>query len=282
VALGLPTRAFAAALAGAAIAVTRFELDSPEIDLAEHFRFLSCLPTGTPITHHRNNSIRQGTFLGVEERNGRALIGIETIDKRKKLTSLLPLAMCGEIQTIAEPEKLSQTKHRLIRTPEFVAGALPGLNAAALSATTRIDCVLVGSVEPLRREIVSEPFSVETDSGLHEGNLQGILRAKRFASANAPYRSEVVPAAADSIPAAAFHATPHTVIFDGVPGFLNWRSRWPAANRIVLLDRSASSAGVGASEINYEYATRLGEASILGDLDFPPSIESVSYLEAVS
>src|SRR4051794_27947599 len=66
VALSLPARAFAAALASASAVVTAFRDSPPASDAAEHFDYLSSLPEGTAISHHRANAIEQGRLAGVE------------------------------------------------------------------------------------------------------------------------------------------------------------------------------------------------------------------------
>lgn len=282
VALALPTRSFAAALIGAAVVSTAFEMDAPDPDLTSHFEYLASLAPGTAITHHRGNSIRQGRLLGVEERDGVRLVGLETGVAKRRMTSYLPVDMCGEVQVIVNPGELRLTKRRLIRAPEFLARALSGIDAAALSATTRMDCILVGSVDPLHHEIVSEQFAVGPEGDQREGNLQAILRVKRFAAQNAAHRSEVVAAGAESVAAVATASSPRVVVFDGAVGFNAWRSRWRRSSCIVLLDRTSPSTQAGADTVNYGYSTRLGEADVLAGVEFPPCIEAVSYLERLS
>jgi hypothetical protein len=275
VALALPTRAFAAAFIAASVVSTVFEAEVPATDPWEHFELLASLPPGAAINHHRGNSIEQGRLLGLDERFGERLIKFET----RNMTRYLRPEMCSAIQVLADPGELRMTRRRLIRVPEFLARALPGVDAAALSATTRIDTLLVGPVDPLRHEIVTEQFAVGREADRCEGNLQTIIRARRFAGQNAPHRSEVVAAGGESVPAMAGQASPRVVIFDGASGFNNWRSRWRQANWIVLLDRSSPSTQAGADTINYGHSTRLSDSDALVGIDLPPSVEAVSYLE---
>jgi hypothetical protein len=276
VALALPARAFGAAFVAASAVVAAFEADAPDSDGGEHFELLASLPPGTPVTHHRGNSIEQGRLLGIDSRDGIRRVKIET----RKMTYYLPAEMCGSIQVIADPGQLKMTKRKLIRAPGFLSRALPGIaTAAALSATTRLDCIVVGSVNPLQYELVTERFGAGPESGIREGNLQGLVRAKRFSGQNAPYRSDVVAAAGDTIPDIAAETSPPVVIFDGATGFINWRSRWPNSNWVVLLDRSSPSTPAGADTINYYYSTRLNDSDVLGDLALPRSIEAIAYIE---
>jgi hypothetical protein len=279
IALALPTRAFAAGLMGAAVVTAAFEMDAPDPNLARHFEMLASLPAGTPITHHRGNSIRQGRLLGVEHRDGVRRIRIETGVGKRKMVIGFPAAICGQVQVIANPGELRMGARRLMRAPEFLARTLAADDAAVLSSTTRMDCIIVGSVEPLHHEIVSERFAVGSVEDTKEGNLQTILRVKRFAGQNAPYRSEVVAAGAESVPTAAAASSPRVVIFDGAPGFNAWRERWPRSSWIVLLDRTSPSAPAGAATVNYGYSTRLRDSDILDGMRLTAVIEAVAYLE---
>jgi hypothetical protein len=70
-------------------------------------------------------------------------------------------------------------RHASHPRPEFLARALHGIGAAGLSATTRIDCILVGSIDPLHEEIVREQFAVGPDGRTPGLRRRGLLRALR-------------------------------------------------------------------------------------------------------
>ena len=277
VALSLPARPFAAVLASASAVIAAFR-DSPSAsDAAEHFDYLASLPEGTAITHHRANAIEQGRLIGVEvdrhDATPRVRIKLRNEDR------LLPVRLCTEIQVIEEPGTLKLRKQKLIKDPGFLARALPGIDATSLSATTRLDCVIVGVHHSLEAELTAREFGAADGGRIYEGSLQGIVRARDVGGTKDAYRSAVIPASSDEGDVPVNASTPRLAIFDGSRAFNNWRSRWPESNWLVLLDRGAPSADEGAAAINQGYATRLRDSDALADLDVPPGVETLSYTE---
>lgn len=277
VALSLPARAFAAALASASVVITAFSDNPPASDAAEHFDYLASLPEGTAITHHRANSIQQGRLVGVEVDRHDELPRVRI--KTRKLDLLLPVGLCTEIQVIDNPGTLKVRKQKLVKDPEFLSRAIPGVDVVSLSATTRLDCVIVGVVHSLEDELLANQFGAGEDEDVHEGSLLGIIRARDVAGTKDAYRSAVISASSDDGDAPVSASTPRVAVFDGARAFNNWRSRWPDSNWLVLLDRGSPSADDGAAAINQGYATRLGDSDALAGLDVPAGIETLSYLE---
>jgi len=277
IALSLPARAFAAVLAAAGAVATAFRENPPASDAAEHFDYLASLPEGTAINHHRSNKVEQGRLAGVEidSVDGTARVRI----KLRKEDRLLPVGLCTEVQVIDDPGTLKARKQTLVKDPEFLACALPGVDTTSLSATTRLDCVLVGVQRTLEGELTAREFGAGDDEAVYEGNLQGIVRARDIGGTKDAYRSALVPAASEDGDAPIAASVPKVAIFDGARAFNNWRSRWPDSNWLVLLDRGLPSAPDGAAAVNQGYATRLAESDALGDLDIPAGVETLAYLE---
>lgn len=278
VAVSVPTRSFAAALAGTSAVVAAFRNDPAIGATADHFQLLASLPVGTPVTHRAGNAIEQGTLLGVRN-------NVDPRDPRPRLKvnlakeiRYLPEDICQRIQVISNPGTLTKQKRKLVRRPDFLSRAVAEVDVAALSAATRLDCVIIGARNTLEYEMVTESFASGEDPTYHEGNLQGILRARQFGSANDPYRSAVISSSTEADngrPA----GDPAAVIFDGSAAFNNWRSSWRDANWLVVLDRSSPSADDGAAAIGQAYARRLSESDALAGTDVPAGIEMVAYLE---
>jgi hypothetical protein len=276
IALSVPTRSFAAALAAAAAVGASFLEVPTERDSAAHFRYLAAQDPGTAVTHLRGDSLEQGTLLGV--RDG-------TVDGKPRLevklhqeTILLPEKLCDRIQVIADPGALSTRPRKLVRAPEFLERALPGANIPSLSAITRADCVVVGVKRLLEYEFTAERFAVLEDEIPYEGHLQSIVRAREFGGQNDPYRSMVIAASADGdaqLPV----SPPRTAVFDGAPAFTNWRSAFPSSNWVVIIDRSSPSAETGAAAINQTYAMRAAEASELFEFPVPAGVEVLAYVD---
>jgi hypothetical protein len=276
IALSLPARAFAAVLAAAAAAVTAFRENPPASDEAEHFDYLASLPEGTAISHRRGNSVEQGRIACVEVGDdGRPRVRVKLSTEE----TLLPVNLCSRIQVVDDPGTLAARRRTLVREPEFLARALPGFDVIALSATTRLDCVLVGVQRTLEAELTAREFGAGHDDAVYEGNLQGIVRARDIGGARDAYRSALVPAASDDGDAPIAASVPKVAIFDGARAFNNWRSRWPRSNWLVLLDRGLPSAPDGAAAVNQGYATRLDSFDALAGLDIPAGVETLAYLE---
>lgn len=278
VAVSVPTRSFAAALAGVSAVVASFDDDPAMGAAADHFQRLASLPAGTPVTHRAGNSIEQGTLLGVRD-------DMDPQDPRPRLKvqlaqeiRYLPEDICQRIQVISDPGVLTTRKRKLVKTPDFLSDAVAGVDVQVLSATTRLDCVIIGVRGALEYELVTESFASGAGPVCHEGNLQGILRARQLGGTNDPYRSAVISSSTDAEegrPA----GRPAAVVFDGSAAFNNWRSSWRESNWLVVLDRSSPSADDGAAVIGQSYARRLGESDVLAGTDVPPGIEMVAYTE---
>lgn len=277
VALSLPVRTFAAALAGASAVVTAFVNRPAVSDGNEHFDYLASLPEGTAISHHRANVVQQGRLVGVEtdvdDGIPRVRIRLRSGDR------CLPVGLSREIQVIDEPGTLKVTRQKLIRDPEFLSRALPGIDVAALSAKTRLDCVLVGVQHALQEELLARQFGTGEGAGIHEGSLQGIVRARDVTGSKDAYRSAIIPATSEEGDPPVSFSTPHVAIFDGARAFSYWRSRWTESNWLVLLDRGAPSAEEGADAVNQAYATRLRESNALAGVEVPPGVEALAYVE---
>lgn len=277
VALSLPVRGFAAAFAGASAVVTAFHERPPRSDANEHFDYLASLPEGTAIAHHRANSVEQGRLLGVEVSPDDDTLRVR-IQLRKE-QRCLPIRLCTEIRVIDDPGTLKVRKQKLVKEPGFLSHVLPGVDIASLSASTRLDCVIVGVQQALAHELLARDFGANGGDRIHEGSLQGIARARDVAGSKNAYRSAIIPASAEEGDAPLSASTPAVAIFDGARAFSTWRSRWPNSNWVVLLDRGSPSAEEGAAAINQGYATRFAESDALAGLDVPPGVEALTYVE---
>ncbi len=277
IALSVPTRAFAAALAATSAVATAFRETPSDRDGAAHFRYLSSQAAGTPVTHRRDNSLEQGTLLGIQEDDagdGKPRLVVQLAKEK----ILLPEELCERIQVITNPGELTSRRKQLVKAPEFLARALKEADIPSLSGTTRVDCVIVGVKRLLEYELATERFAVSDGGRLYEGHLQSIVRAREFAGQNDPFRCSVIPASAEG-DGQPLDSAPTTVIFDGVAAFNNWRSAWPSSNWLVIIDRSSPSADDGAAAINQAHAMRAAEADELRELSVPAGVEMLTYVD---
>ena len=278
IALSLPARAFAAVLAGAAAVIATFHDNPQGSDATEHFDYLAALPEGTPISHRRGNSVEHGRLVRVEVDPNDATPRVR-IELRNEST-LLPVDLCQRIQVIEDTRAVGARKQKLIKEPDFLAGVLPGIDVTSLSGMTRLDCVIVGVQHTLHSELTAREFAAGSGGGtIHQGSLQSIVRARDVAGTGDAYRAAVVPASSEDGDAPVSASTPRVAIFDGARAFINWRSRWPDSNWLVLIDRGLPSADEGAAAVNQGYATRFADLDALGDAYVPAGIETLSYVE---
>ncbi|MHB8718540.1 MAG: hypothetical protein ACYDAC_06575 [Candidatus Dormibacteria bacterium] len=277
IALSVPARAYAAALATAAAVVSAFREDPPGNDAAQHFDYLASLPEGTAISHHLSNKVEHGRLAGVEIHPEDATPRVRI--RLRKEDRLLPVGLCTRVQVIDERGRLSARQRTLVKDPEFLANALPEVDITSLSATTRLDCVVIGVQRTLEAELSTREFAAGSDHETYEGSLQGIARARDIAGSGEAYRSAVVAAGSDDGDAPISASPPRVAIFDGARAFNNWRSRYPESNWLVVFDRGLPSSDDGAAVINQGYAMRLAESDVLAGLDIPPGIETLCYLE---
>jgi len=189
------------------------------------------------------------------------------------------VSLCRKVQVIDDPGTLKVHKQTLVKDPEFLARVLPGVDVTSLSATTRLDCVLVGVQHSLEADLTAREFGAGEDAGVYDGNLQGIVRARDIGGSKGAYRSALIPAGSEDGDAPVSASVPRVAVFDGARAFNNWRTRWPGSNWLVLLDRGLPSADDGAAAINQGYATRLADSDALAGLEVPPGVETLSYLE---
>lgn len=276
VAVSVPTRSFAAVLAAAAAVVAAFAEGQATGGPEAHFKHLCSLPRGTPITHWSGNSSVQGRLLGIRDGwyDARPRLTVELPNE----TLHLPEQLCERIQVIDASGDLQKRKRRLIKTPEFLTQALPGIDGQALSASTSLDCAMIGVLHALEFELATEQFASGYGLQNHEGSLQEIVRARRLTSSNDPYRSEVISASAEPEDAVADPA-PALTIFDGASAFNNWRFAYRASNWLIVIDRSSSSIDDAAATVNQSYASRFRDADALDGIDVPAGVEVLAYLE---
>jgi|SRR5579862_750632 len=277
IALSVPARGFAAALAGAAGAITAFLDDPPGNDDAEHFDYLSSLPGGTAISHRRRNSVEQGRFVGVEVGGDDGKPRVRVALRKEDI--LLPVNLCTRIQVIEDTGTLKATKQALVKDHPFLTRALPGVDVTSLSSTTRLDCVLIGVQHSIEAELTAREFGVGDGNRVYEGCLQGIVRARDVSGTRNPYRSAVIASSSEDGDVPVTASTPRLAVFDGARAFNQWRTRWRESNWLVLIDRGLPTAEDGASAINQGYATRLADSDVLGGIDLPRGIESLSWVE---
>lgn len=278
VALGLPTRAFASSLMAAVVVPILFQKEKINYDPSSHFVHLSSLPPGTLVTRRLANYVKDGKILGLTN-SGCDESPYLQVQFNNEI-SLFPPKLAYQLEVVANPGELRKNRRKLISNSEFIASALPNLDAAIFSTKTSLDCMIVGNKGALEYEISKSIFGSRTATMTYPGSLQDILRTQAFSNRNVAYRSDVISAIEDE-ESVNHLASPPVVIFDGARGFNSQRSKWFKSNWIVVLDKSSPATQDGADTINQEYALGGKDSCVLDGLIIHPGIEVIAYEEQI-
>ncbi len=284
VALSLPARAYAAALAASGIVLTRAHLPDDQADTSAHFRMLCHLASqepNIPVEYIENVKGRLkrtcAELQGVEIRNGvptlKVLIGTE---RQGQTTSFIGERIAFKVQLARKSGALGRS--RTMKELAFTKRALGDANLADFVFRTQLDCAILGTCSQLNHEITEASFAFRATNGkLEEGHLQDILRACRFLTDSQHFRSEIIPVAHEGRPRAPLTSTPNTVIFDGSIGFLRWRDDWRGVPWLVLLDRTETHFAEAVEAVKSEDMSRVADAKGLQIPPIPPGIEITTF-----
>jgi hypothetical protein len=270
----VPTRAFAAALAAAGFVLRRNADDPMEPgDAEEHFARLAAQPSGTAITLQQGERIHDGRLLGIVERNGSELIQLET----RKMVRYLPKTLALQVRITGEDHAPEHLRARRVQVPALLR-ALIGVDAATtFLMTARADCVIAGTLAALHEELTEEPLA-PTLAGFSppSGTLQEVVRVRDLPGASRHFRTVIVPASSP-VHEADQGLAPKLVIFDGGRPYLRLRHLWPAAHRLVIIDRSVGTAEEAADELSMAFIDRRSDSDLLESLGAPSSIEAFAF-----
>jgi hypothetical protein len=276
VALTLPTRAYAAALAATGVVLERAAKSSGNSDALLHFQQLTDLvklqgPTPVYLKEGENKHIT-GQLTSV--RNGH-LVVLTGGEHNGWLTHYVPRARSLGVQLADHAKRLGRAYKILNSGFEFLDRCLPGLNPVDFASETLFDCAIIGVRDHLRAEMTETTFRLQgTPSRPVEGCLQDILRVRDFLPPGANYRSKVLSPMLQPITT---NLQPLVAIFDGGRGFLRYRDAWGSVPWLVLLDRTESSFDEAASAINSDHLYRSNDAEDLNLPPIPPAIEVMTF-----
>lgn len=286
-AISVPIRAFAAAFVGLGLTIA---ISSSQIPIDQHMGRLAKLEIGTPVFLRNDSRKVKGIFLGLKPfPDGVTRIGVQLQNPEAGgLANWLPINQAFRVRSF---ESSSLTSAELPRSPkeidlsrhqEFVSQILPIDTIRELERTSVFEFVIVGSANVLRQEIKETPFAVKRSRSdnadrYFTGNLQAILRVRRFSTENDTFRSEIISTETGS-PKLPNDNKPKTVVFDGARGFLKWRTYWPHSNWVVVLDRTESYFSDAVAVLNESYSSRVGEWNALDRYPIPEELELTSHL----
>lgn len=280
----VPTRAFAAAFSGIGIIGNLTTSNNP---FGNHVKMLENLKDGTPVFVHEKERKIKGLFRGIKDLgDGNKRIGVEvSAAGPRKNGAIVNYYLADQATKIVPVEKIAASiankSHtprtlELIRNREFIKGVLTDQILWELATISRVDFLLVGLASILNIELKETTFAINKGDFTAEGNLQDILRTRRFSGQNDTFRSDIVSPDKQYSLDSTDIIQPRIVIFDGAQGFLKSRITWPNTNWLVILDRTEPLFSEAISLVNEIYTQRMEDWNPIDCNDVLPSIDIVT------
>ncbi|MDF5740239.1 MAG: hypothetical protein PUQ00_32565 [Nostoc sp. S13] len=284
-ALAIPTRNYAAALAASGAVLGRVNIPTQRIDTNRHFEQLCQLPKGTSVFLNSYNRRYKGIYQGIDETYGERRLRIQREDKSSGgLTSLVSVKESHNVAIASKPSITLPKKQSgspiITHSPNtFLDGVIDKADTNELITKTRLDCAVIGRVSALENEILEIRFAnCLSPSKSERGSLQDILRVHKFLPGQV-YRSEILPSQGYHPPQTVNILVPHVTIFDGGTGFIKWRDDWRNSHWIILLERTEPHFQESVDIIKSDYANRVNGEEIPNIIPVPPGVEMVVYQE---
>lgn len=285
--VSVPIRAYAAALAAVGVVLSRSKVPVATAAPEEHFEQLCGLKKNTPLIYVRKGRKLRGVFQGVDTIRGvrRIRVMVESGSLRSAGTTHCldcEQSVAVEVDPCGHTKLPDRQTGRCILPKRGLLTHIVGENEAiAFSTRSRIDCLIVGRVGILRDEITKTPFATKSRSGgTEEGNLQNVLRARKFMGEGQAYRSNVIAMNTHRVVNPPVGELPYVTIFDGANGFLTWRDCWRDSHWIVILDQTEPAFREAADALNREYVQKRRRRPVEPGLPYvPPRVETLLYRE---
>lgn len=276
--LALPTRAYAAVLVATGVIVGRLSHPNRDENALTRFHQLSELAIGTSLYYRRQHGKRIKVLFD----------GLTQDD------SMIRLRAGGEMYEI--PPSLA----RQIEFPSKEFDYLPGssygrsnntltpflsyfLDVAAAKefiTQSRLDCIMIGSVGRIEREINDVQFAVQdSKGGFLDGALQDIVRVRKFCVNAKTYRSDIFYTYSKEPPNLQ-QEIPEVVLFDGANSFLNWGASYHYPHCIVLLAQTDPEFDAAVQVFNENFMkNHLDDVVFKQALKIPKGISISIYQE---
>ena len=277
IAVALPTRAFAAALisAGVAIAKARVPVHGQQ---SAHFRALCESPRGTKVLFLERGKRHKAVLDGTQVYSGETYVRVQ-VTTGDKLTHLLRDSQSSAVELSDWDGDLPERQQgkRIVRAPDFLAAVIGPL-APDFVMHSRLDAAIVGPAGRLRTEITETPLSTLLPNGRHcAGTLQDVMRVRRFGPQQA-YRVDVVT---DANAIGKLENT--VVVYDGCQAFIKAHHAAGKNSVVVVLDRTNVCFQDAAANLNEMYMKHKGERSdaLINGSDIGWGVEILAYEEVL-
>jgi hypothetical protein len=173
-------------------------------------------------------------------------------------------------------------KERAVRAGvagRFAERVVGGRWTPDLLLNPELHCILIGRINQLRHDLAKTPYRhIDADGKFEQGNLQDVVRVKRFLSANAAYKAGIHPDSSTRTPATASTKSTAVAVFDGARGYLKFRDYWWQCSQVILLDRAEPQFQFAVDTLNQSFVSRR-ESSVSVGNSVPESIELMGYEE---
>lgn len=252
--LALPTRTFAAVFTALGVVYKRRTL-APESQ--RHFEKLWVSDPGVTVRFRQGTTEHRGALSGTITRDGmRHLI----ITSSGTGTAYVPETMAHEIISVGVTHKRPQ-RTRLLRIQDpWLARMLEGCDEGEYLFHNRHDCLVVGYDSGLHEEAKLQLHLLDGPRQYISGNIECLLRIKRWQAGSKTYSSDILPYAAGQEEAGLELARRfHVVVYDGSGPYLRWNRHLGSQHHIVLLDRTEHSFSEGVVAVNNACMRRSGE-----------------------
>lgn len=271
-ALSLPAGAFAGPLIAAGYIVGRSigpsqsagtgdDVDPEKVQL---FRDLCALPQGTPVRLRKGNKAVRSVFDGIKVDYGRewAIIRFQRESKGSG-RELIDEAQVDRV-LFARESRVSQVERQLGRETSVdlgLARAFLSDDAVLRRHFFRLsaDCALIGRVNRLTGEILSELRAYAYGGKVIDGTLQDVLRVSRFLPAMESSRGKIFKENGEH--RALKRYSPSLAVFCTASAYINVSPSVPAAHHAALLTPTERHFNDALDALNHGFLSKLKEIS---------------------
>jgi hypothetical protein len=143
---------------------------------------------------------------------------------------------------------------------------------------SKFDCLLVGPINALHREIEETSFAIKRSGRVYEGTLGDVLRVRRFIRRDEPFSSDIARMHGHSLDYLNEDDKPSFVLFDGAKAFIRLHTQTRTTNCVVILDRTENSFRDAADVLNENYLRRVSDKHLNFTM-LPKGVEVMSFYE---
>jgi hypothetical protein len=287
VSLSVPSRSYVAAFVALGIVTASAERPVFSKPSTEHFSEICSLPLNAPVAitvfgtdgSHRR---KMGVFAGLTVHRGSRCAVIRVNRKIDGGGSHLIRDEDSHRVEILETGPIDLPKKQ-VGTP--IPGMSPFGKAFFQSKETQLsrrkskfDCLFVGPINALHREIEETSFAIKRSGRFYEGTLGDVLRVRRFIRRDEAFSSDIARVHGHSLDYLNEGDKPSFVLFDGANAFIRLHAQTRNNHCVVILDRTESSFRDAADILNENYLRRLSDKHLNFTM-LPKGVEVMSFYE---